>query len=184
MLHNNDQVEWNISDLQVEQLRGRTNKPNRRTWGHGCAARVQANLDNYSWARELDIWVPISSDESRDLFFESRSREFPVSKATSLHTLNIAKKVCKLQSLEKFLKFNDFLYVAFASEKQREQIEKMPEIWTKFNSEVMIFKKNSAKWTNHCHVSVSNFESRSHELLMKSRSRRSWSRLHHSRFGW
>jgi len=66
------------------------------------------------------------------------------------------------------------LFVVFAGKKQPKHVGKMPEIWTKFKSEVMtrFFNKMSAKCTN-CEVSVSvlNFKSRISEFLMKSRSR-------------
>ena len=101
----------------------------------------------------------------------------PVSKVSGLETLNIAKKwfikVCIIQR---------FLFVVFVGKKQPKHVRKMPEIWKKFKSEVMmtffLFQQNTQILKSR--VSEFLMKSRSRlEILTRFQSRRLRSRLHH-----
>jgi len=72
----------------------------------------------------LGLCLAIRSDAH---FGESRSRRQPFSR------LWISQGNC----LGKFLQFNNFLFVVFVGRKKTKKVRKMPEIWTKFNLQVM-----------------------------------------------
>jgi len=107
----------------------------------------------------LNQWWSLGSDtKSRDSFLR-----VSVPKA-----LNIAKKW-----LSKISIFQRFLFVVFAGKKQPKHVGKRPEIKKNFNSEVMTtFLK---KFRPNAQI----LKSRDSEFLMKSRSWRLRSRLHH-----
>ena len=96
-------------------------------------------------------------------FCKAWSRRFQVSKLWILQR----------NRLEKFLKFNAFLFVVFSGKKQPKHVGKCQKL-KKFNSEVMATFK-SKFWQNAqilmSQVLVSNFKSRVSEFSMKSWSR-------------
>ena len=112
----------------------------------------------------LDTHLETHFCESR-----SRSRKFQVSSRSRSRDLNIAKMwFIKISAIQRFL------FVVFAGKKQPKHVRIMPEIWKKFKSEVMttFFWISQNAQILKSRVSVSEF-------LMKSRSRRLRSRLHH-----
>jgi len=109
--------------------------------------------------------------ESRDPFFQPRSRRLQVS-VTNLLSWNFED--CRDMALEYFCNSTSFFPAVFAGKKQSKQVRKMSEIRKKLNlkwSQRFFDKLRQNPQILKPRVSVSNFKSRVQEFLMKSRSR-------------